>query len=49
MDFKAKPFLQSLNQAIAYFQGPDVEQYERCAKLLEIKNLKKEIENPVTI
>ena len=49
MDFKAKPFLESLNQAIAYFQGPDVEQYERCAKLLEIKNLKKEIENPVTI
>ena len=47
MDFKAKPFLQSLNQAIAYFQGPDVEQYERCAKLLEIKNLKRDIENPV--
>tara|TARA_B100001778_G_scaffold334325_1_gene345288 strand:+ start:1570 stop:2022 length:453 start_codon:yes stop_codon:yes gene_type:complete len=47
MDFKAKPFMQSLNEALAYFQRPDVEQYERCAKLLEIKNFKRDIENPV--
>lgn len=47
MDFKAKPFIQSLNEALDYFQRPDVEQYERCAKLLEIKNFKRDIENPV--
>ena len=49
MDFKSKPFLLSLDQSIKYFQGPDIEEYEKCAKLLEIKKLKEEIENPVTI
>ena len=49
MDFKSKPFLLSLDQSIEYFQGPDIEEYEKCAKLLEIKKLKEEIENPVTI
>jgi hypothetical protein len=47
MDFKPKPFVQSLNQAIEYFQRPEIEEYERCAKLLEMKKLKKELENPV--
>ena len=49
MDFKSKPFLLSLDQSIEYFQGPDIEEYEKCARLLEIKKLKEEIENPVTI
>ena len=49
MDFKTKPFVTSLNQAILYFQGPDVEEYEKCAKLLKIKNFKRDIENPVSI
>ena len=49
MDFKAKPFIQSLNEALDYFQRPDVEQYERCAKLLKIKTFKRDIENSVPI
>mgnify|MGYP001247514996 CR=1 FL=1 len=47
MDFKTEPFLSSIDDAIRYFSDPDVEQYERCAKLLEIKTFKEEIENPV--
>jgi len=49
MDFKTKPFMQSLDQAIEYFQKPHVEQYERCAKLLKIKTFKRDIENSVPI
>ena len=47
MDFKTEPFLTSIDDAIRYFSDPDVEEYEKCAKLLEIKTFKKEIENPV--
>tara|TARA_Y100000361_G_scaffold3997_1_gene3432 strand:+ start:1951 stop:2409 length:459 start_codon:yes stop_codon:yes gene_type:complete len=47
MDFKAEPLLTSIDDAITYFSDPEVEEYEKCAKLLEIKTFKKEIENPV--
>lgn len=47
MDFKTEPFLTSIDDAIRYFSDADVEEYEKCAKLLEIKTFKKEIENPV--
>ena len=49
IDFKAEPFINSIDQAINYFSGEDVEEYEKCAKLLEIKKLKKEFENPLPI
>jgi|TARA_R110000744_G_scaffold333316_1_gene438713 hypothetical protein len=47
MDFKTRPFVQSLNEAIEYFQRDNIEQYERCAKLLKIKTFKRDIENSV--
>jgi hypothetical protein len=47
MEFKPEPFLTSLEDAISYFSDLEVEEYEKCAKLLEIKTFKKEIENPV--
>ena len=49
IDFKPEPFLKALDQAINYFSQDDVEEYEKCAKLLEIKNLKKEFENPLPL
>ena len=36
--FKKEPFLNTLSEAIEYFEGE--EEYEKCAKLLEIKKLK---------
>jgi len=47
MDFKYKPFMRSLNDALKYFQREDIEQYEKCAKLLKIKTFKRNVENPV--
>tara|TARA_B110000444_G_C18454220_1_gene417146 strand:+ start:156 stop:581 length:426 start_codon:yes stop_codon:yes gene_type:complete len=38
VQFKKEPFLSTLNEAIEYFE--EVEEYEKCAKLLEIKKLK---------
>ena len=38
VQFKKEPFLSTLNEAIEYFE--EVEEYEKCAKLLEIKLLK---------
>ena len=35
--------------ALEYFQKPDVEEYEKCAKLLKIKTFKRDIENSVPI
>jgi|TARA_B100000768_G_scaffold53104_1_gene51584 hypothetical protein len=49
MEFKKEPLLSSIEDAIVYFQGPDVEEYEKCAKLLEIKTFKRDIESPVPI
>jgi|TARA_B100000780_G_scaffold175804_1_gene123152 uncharacterized protein (DUF2249 family) len=49
MDFKTKPLVQSLNQAIEYFQRDDIEAYEKCAKLLKIKIFKRDIESSVPI
>ena len=40
MDFKTKPFVNFIkSSARLYFQGPDVEEYEKCAKLLKIRTL----------
>tara|TARA_B110000503_G_C7139102_1_gene410127 strand:+ start:1539 stop:1964 length:426 start_codon:yes stop_codon:yes gene_type:complete len=36
--FKKEPFLSVLDEAIEYFEGE--EEYEKCAKLLEIKKFK---------
>jgi|TARA_B110000908_G_C10062662_1_gene361363 hypothetical protein len=47
MDFKTKPFVNSLNEALEYFQRPDVEEYEKCAKLLKIRTFKRDIESSV--
>ena len=46
-EFKSEPLLKALNQAIAYFES--TEQYERCAKLLEIKKLKETLEDSLDI
>ena len=40
---KKDPFIPALNAAINYFEDPDVEQYERCAFLLKILSLKKQV------
>lgn len=39
MRFKKEPFLNTLEEAIIYFEG--VENYERCGHLYEIQQLKK--------
>ena len=39
MDYKKTTLISTLNQGIQYFES--TEQYERCAKLLKIKNFKK--------
>jgi hypothetical protein len=39
MKFKSEPFLNTLEEAIIYFEG--VENYERCGHLYEIQQLKK--------
>ena len=46
-EFKSEPLLKALSQAIAYFES--TEQYERCAKLLEIKKLKETLEDSLDI
>ena len=38
--FKNNPFIDTLNEAIKYFEGE--EEYEKCAKLLKIKKIKEE-------
>lgn len=42
-NFNPKPLIATLNKAISYFES--VEEYEKCAKLLEIKKLKENLEN----
>lgn len=49
IEYKPEPFIESLDQAIRYFSSDEVEEYEKCAKLLEIKEIKKEFENPLPI
>lgn len=43
LDFKVEPFFSILGKALQYFE--DTEQYERCAKLLILKKLKRKIQN----
>lgn len=45
MDFKKKELVDSLKQAINYFERE--EEYEKCAFLLEIQTLKRKVENSV--
>ena len=47
MDFKPEQLIESLDQAILYFEGE--EEYEKCAFLMKIKTFKKDIEGPVPI
>ena len=46
-DFNTKPLLKSLNLGILYFET--TEEYEKCAKLHEIKEMKKALENSVPV
>jgi hypothetical protein len=47
VDFKTKELIDSLNQAINYFERE--EEYEKCAFLLEIQTLKRKVENSVPL
>ena len=38
LDFKKEPFLSILEKVLQYFEN--IEEYEKCAKLLTLKNLK---------
>ena len=44
-EFNSKPLFSALNQAIYYFEAK--EEYEKCAKLMEIKEMKKALEKNV--
>ena len=44
-EFNYKPLFSALNQAIYYFEAK--EEYEKCAKLMEIKEMKKALEKNV--
>ena len=43
IQFNKDPFIPALEAAINYFEDPDVEQYERCAFLFKILDLKKQV------
>tara|TARA_R110000803_G_scaffold126294_1_gene193773 strand:- start:6 stop:431 length:426 start_codon:yes stop_codon:yes gene_type:complete len=43
LDFKREPLFTILGKALQYFEY--TEQYERCAKLLTLKKLKRKIQN----
>ena len=43
VEFKYKPLCDSLNKAIQHFE--ELEEYEKCAKLLKIQKLKRKIKN----
>ena len=47
LDFKPTPILKDLNKAIMYFEH--TEEYEKCAKLLEIKKFKEALEKDLPI
>ena len=44
-EFNSKPLLKSINLGILYFET--TEEYEKCAKLHEIKEMKKALESSV--
>ena len=46
-EFNSEPLYKALDQAIAYFES--TEQYERCAKLVQIKEMKKALEKDVPL
>ena len=46
-EFNSDPLYKALDQAIAYFES--TEQYERCAKLVQIKEMKKALEKDVPL
>lgn len=43
LDFKKEPFLSILEKVLQYFEN--IEEYEKCAKLLTLKKLKRNIQN----
>jgi len=43
LDFKKEPFISILEKVLQYFE--DIEEYEKCAKLLTLKKLKRNIQN----
>tara|TARA_B100001094_G_C18156343_1_gene786686 strand:+ start:1093 stop:1536 length:444 start_codon:yes stop_codon:yes gene_type:complete len=47
LDFKSSPIIDALNKAISYFENK--EEYEKCARLLEIKNFKENLEKDLPI
>ena len=47
MDYKKDTLILTLNQGIKYFES--TEQYERCAKLLKIKEFKRNIEKNLDV
>ncbi len=46
-EFNSKPLFKALNQAISYFES--TEQYERCAFLMKIKEMKRALEKDVPL
>ena len=46
-DFNSKPLLKALTQAIPYFES--TEEYERCAFLMKVKEMKKALEKDVPL
>jgi hypothetical protein len=47
IDFKMEPFVTTLEQALKYFES--TEEYEKCAKLLDIKKFKEAFKNGLSI
>jgi hypothetical protein len=45
VDFKNKPFIDTLNASIDFFQREEIEQYEKCAFLLKVKKIKEKAED----
>lgn len=45
IDFKNRPFIDSIKASIGFFQREDIEQYEKCAFLLKIEKIKEKAEN----
>ena len=46
-EFNSKPLFKALNQAISYFES--TEEYERCAFLVKVKEMKRTLERDVPL
>ena len=46
-EFNSKPLFKALNQAISYFES--TEEYERCAFLVKVKEMKRALERDVPL